>query len=124
MEIIEIINFFKILENIFWFAGIAIIPFALFIHIYNYTTKYIREPGSWKITRVYSIGGLIIRCLFSIMPMVNIFPLFVGLFEPGYVNCIDCWYDIKTNKISRRSNFFTKWHEHWKLLKEKTIINR
>ena len=87
--------------NYFFVIYIIVTFTSLIVTIYNYMTKY--EICSSDKMRVYTPGGLILRCFCSFIPIVNIYTLSIAVFEP--IDTYFIWHDIRTDNICRRSKF-------------------
>ena len=87
--------------EILFLIYVIITVLSLFVVIYNYLTKY-----ETKNQRVYSRIGIVFRLLVSFVPVMNFFGMFTAMFEP--MDKICPWYDIKTQELCKRSNFWEK----------------
>lgn len=87
--------------EILFLSYVIITVLSLFVVIYNYLTKYEIENQ-----RIYSRIGFVFRLLVSFIPVMNLFSMIITIFEP--MDKIYPWYDIKTQKLCRRSKFWEK----------------
>lgn len=87
---------------------VIITGLSLFVVIYNYLTKY-DTPNQ----RIYTRIGFVVRILFSFVPVMNFFFLFMNIFEP--MDSIFPWYGIKTQELCRRSKLWAKLNSYSKI---------
>lgn len=97
----------EILEILF-LSYVIITVLSLFVVIHNYLTKYEIQNE-----RVYTRIGFVFRILFSFVPVMNFFGMFVVIFEP--IDSIFSWYDIKTQELCRRSKLWTNLNSYSKI---------
>lgn len=98
--------------EILFLSYVVITVLSLFFVIYNYLTKYETENR-----RVYKRIGIVFRLLVSFVPVMNFFGMFTAIFEP--MDKIYPWYDIKTQKLCRRSKFWEKLDSYPKIKQNK-----
>lgn len=87
--------------NCFFVIYVIVTFTSLIVTIYNYMTKY--EIWSGDKLRVYTHGGLVLRCFVSFVPLAHIYTLAIAVFEP--IDTYFIWHDIRTDDICRRSKF-------------------
>lgn len=82
---------------------IWLVPFVLdtFIVMWNYGTKCIFGEDEQIYFRVYSIGGLILRIIISLIPVCNIFLFYWFGFIPRSLSYYE-WYSIDTKELCKR----------------------
>jgi len=103
--------------EILFLSYVIIAVLSLFVVIYNYLTKC----ETWN-QRIYTRIGFVFRLLVSFVPGMNLFGMLVDIFEP--MDRIYPWYDIKTQKLCRRSRFWERINSYSKINKSYSRITR
>lgn len=87
--------------NYFFVIYVILTITSLIVTIYNYMTKY--EIWSGDKMKVYTHGGLVLRCFGSFVPLAHIYTLAIAVFEP--IDTYFIWHDIRTDDICIRAKF-------------------